>query len=240
MAPGRIPRLRVLTKFNQNLAILRRTKHSAARLKLEPAPFEREEQRLVAEAAREEEQLALLVVGRIPRPGASTKTRRPVKPGKTKNEPLAPSTPGCRPGVPTRRPRCKQHAVKPGKTNGIRTVHLLIRRQDGTTMDSHNEAPAARRQRFFASFAPLCGQFVFPVCSPSCEILGNTVEVRHLLSGAAYILAPPVKPGKTKNEPLAPPTPGCRPGVPTRRPRCKQHAVKPSKTKASGARLPFT
>jgi hypothetical protein len=53
---------------------------------MEQAPFEREEQRLVAEAAREEERLALLVVGRIPRPGASTKTRRPVKPGKTKND----------------------------------------------------------------------------------------------------------------------------------------------------------
>jgi len=48
-------KLRVLTKFNQNLAILRRTNHSAARLKMEQAPFEREEQRLVAEAAREEE-----------------------------------------------------------------------------------------------------------------------------------------------------------------------------------------
>ena len=48
-------KLRVLTKFNQNLAILRRTNHSAARLKIEQAPFEREEQRLVAEAAREEE-----------------------------------------------------------------------------------------------------------------------------------------------------------------------------------------
>ena len=48
-------KLRVLTKFNQNLAILRRTNHSAARLKLEQAPFEREEQRLVAEAAREAE-----------------------------------------------------------------------------------------------------------------------------------------------------------------------------------------
>jgi len=59
-------KLRVLTKFNQNLAILRRTNHSAARLKMEQAPFEREEQRLVAEAAREEERLALLVVGRIP------------------------------------------------------------------------------------------------------------------------------------------------------------------------------
>ena len=48
-------KLRVLTKFNQNLAILRRTNHSAARLKLEQAPFEREEQRLVAEATREAE-----------------------------------------------------------------------------------------------------------------------------------------------------------------------------------------
>jgi hypothetical protein len=48
-------KLRVLTKFNQNLAILRRTNHSAARLRMEQAPFEREEQRLVAEAAREEE-----------------------------------------------------------------------------------------------------------------------------------------------------------------------------------------
>jgi len=48
-------KLRVLTKFNQNLAILRRANHSAARLKMEQAPFEREEQRLVAEAAREEE-----------------------------------------------------------------------------------------------------------------------------------------------------------------------------------------
>jgi hypothetical protein len=48
-------KLRVLTKFNQNLAILRRTNHSAARLRMDQAPFEREEQRLVAEAAREEE-----------------------------------------------------------------------------------------------------------------------------------------------------------------------------------------
>ena len=48
-------KLRVLTKFNQNLAILRRTNHSAARLKMEQAPFEREEQRLVAEATREAE-----------------------------------------------------------------------------------------------------------------------------------------------------------------------------------------
>jgi hypothetical protein len=48
-------KLRVLTKFNQNLAILRRTNQSAARLRMDQAPFEREEQRLVAEAAREEE-----------------------------------------------------------------------------------------------------------------------------------------------------------------------------------------
>ena len=48
-------KLRVLTKFNQNLAVLRRANHSAARLRMDQAPFEREEQRLVAEAAREEE-----------------------------------------------------------------------------------------------------------------------------------------------------------------------------------------
>ena len=48
-------KLRVLARFNQNLAILRRANHSAARLRMEQAPFEREEQRLVAEAAREAE-----------------------------------------------------------------------------------------------------------------------------------------------------------------------------------------
>jgi hypothetical protein len=48
-------KLRVLTKFNQNLAVLRRANHSAARLRMDQAPYKREEQRLVAEAAREEE-----------------------------------------------------------------------------------------------------------------------------------------------------------------------------------------
>jgi hypothetical protein len=48
-------KLRVLTKFNQNLAVLRRANHSAARLRMEQAPFEREEQRLAAAAAYEAE-----------------------------------------------------------------------------------------------------------------------------------------------------------------------------------------
>jgi hypothetical protein len=48
-------KLRVLTKFNQNLAVLRRANHSATRLRMEQAPFEREEQRLAAAAAYEAE-----------------------------------------------------------------------------------------------------------------------------------------------------------------------------------------
>ena len=48
-------KLRVLTKFNQNLAVLRRANHSAARLRMDQAPFEREEQRLAAAAAYEAE-----------------------------------------------------------------------------------------------------------------------------------------------------------------------------------------
>ena len=48
-------KLRVLTRFNQNLAVLRRMNHSAARLRMEQAPFEREEQRLAAAAAYEAE-----------------------------------------------------------------------------------------------------------------------------------------------------------------------------------------
>jgi hypothetical protein len=48
-------KLRVLARFNQNLAILRRANHSAARLRMEQAPFEREEQRLAAAAAYEAE-----------------------------------------------------------------------------------------------------------------------------------------------------------------------------------------
>jgi hypothetical protein len=48
-------KLRVLTKFNQNLTLLRRMNHSATRLRMEQAPFEREEQRLAAAAAYEAE-----------------------------------------------------------------------------------------------------------------------------------------------------------------------------------------
>ena len=48
-------KLRVLARFNQNLAILRRANHSAARLRMEQAPFEREDQRLAASAAYEAE-----------------------------------------------------------------------------------------------------------------------------------------------------------------------------------------
>jgi hypothetical protein len=48
-------KLRVLTKFNQNLTLLRRMNHNATRLRMEQAPFEREEQRLAAAAAYEAE-----------------------------------------------------------------------------------------------------------------------------------------------------------------------------------------